>query len=280
MTLRLLYRATSAIPLEVEGITPTAVREKSLAEIERLATFHGNDAASLVDFFEVSGDASDGRILWEGDLTGVHWIGAGMTEGCVHIKGNAGRHVGSEMTGGEIHVDGDVGDWLGGEMHGGLIHVRGSAGHLAGAAYRGSARGMTGGTILIDGNAGNEIGGLMRRGLLAVGGNVADLAGFNMRAGTIVICGNSGIRHGAGMRRGTLVYCGHSTPRLLPTFRRACVFRPVALAALFRQLRRLDFPLSASVQDADFDLYHGDMIEGGRGEMFIRVSEPLPKPAR
>ncbi len=271
MTLRLRYRTTSSTPLEVEGITPDAVRDKSLAEIERLGTFHGNIATSLADFFDVSGDAADARIEWEGDLSGVHWIGAKMTEGYVRITGNAGRHVGSEMIGGEIHVNGDVGDWLGGEMHGGLIHVRGSAGHLAGAAYRGSPRGMTGGTILIDGNTGNEIGGLMRRGLLAVGGDSADLSGFNMRAGTIVICGNNGIRHGAGMRRGTLVYCGENSPKLLPTFRRACRFRPVALSALFRQLGRLDFPLPTSALDADFELYNGDMIEGGRGEVLVRA---------
>jgi len=271
MTLRLRYRSTSGVPLEVEGITPTAVRGKSLAEIERLGTFHGNAATSLADFFEVSGDSADGRIEWEGDLSGVHWIGAGMTEGYVHIMGSAGRHVGSGIMGGEIHVDGDAGDWLGGEMHGGLIHVRGSVGHLAGAAYRGSARGMTGGTILIDGSAGNEIGHLMRRGLLAVGGDVADLAGFNMRAGTIVICGDSGIRHGAGMRRGTLVYCGENAPKLLPTFHRACRFQPVALAMLLRQLERLDFPMPSGSRDADFELYNGDMIEGGRGEVLIRM---------
>ena len=32
-------------------------------------------------------------------------------------------------------------------MHGGTIQVSGSAGHLIGAAYRGSKRGMTGGMI-------------------------------------------------------------------------------------------------------------------------------------
>ena len=270
MTVRLRYRVPSRVPLEVQGITPTAIRGKSLAEIERLGTFPGNAATSLADFFEVSGDAADGRVEWEGDLSGVHWIGAGMTEGCVHVAGNAGRHVGSEMTWGEIQVDGDAGDWLGGEMHDGLIHVRGSAGHQAGAAYRGSARGMTGGTILIDGSAGNEIGHLMRRGLLAVGGDVADLAGFNMRAGTIVICGDSGIRHGAGMRRGSLVYCGKNAPRLLPTFRRACRFRPVALGVLFRELERLGFSIPSGAPDSDFQLYNGDMIEGGRGEVLIR----------
>src|SRR5437879_2668394 len=132
MTLHLKYTAATTIPVEVEGVTPDAVREKSLAQIEKREIFHGNRKVPLAEFFAVLGDAGDGRIEWEGNLSGVHWIGAKMTGGDVRVAGNAGRHVGSEMTGGEIHVAGDAGDWVGGEMHGGLIHVRGRAGDLIG----------------------------------------------------------------------------------------------------------------------------------------------------
>jgi formylmethanofuran dehydrogenase subunit C len=266
-----MYKTPSTVPLEVEGITPSVVRTKSLGEIERLEIYQGNVKAALGEFFQVSGDPSDSRMTWAGDLSGVHWIGAGMTEGFVHVEGNAGRHLGSEMTGGEVLVSGDAGDWVGGEMHGGLIHIRGCAGHLVGAAYRGSQRGMTGGTILVDGDAGNEIGLTMRRGLLAVGGNAGDLAGFNMLAGTILISGDSGIRHGAGMRRGTLVFLGDNPPTLLPTFRRACRYRPVVLRLLSRQLRQLDFHVPDKLSQAEFELYNGDLIEGGRGEALIKA---------
>lgn len=266
--LHLTYTAETTVPVEVEGVTPDAVRDKPLPEIERLEVFHGNRKAALADLFRVEGDASDERIEWRGNLAGVHWIGAKMTAGEIRVEGNAGRHVGSEMRGGEIHVSGDAGDWVGGEMHGGLIHVRGRAGHLIGAAYRGSARGMTGGTILIDGDVGNEVGHTMRRGLLAVGGSCGDLAAFNMLAGTILLAGAVGIRHAAGMRRGTLVFLGDRPP-LLPSFRHACRFRPTALRLIFRELARHDFPLTDEL-DADFDLYNGDMIEGGRGEVLVR----------
>src|SRR5262245_23556144 len=160
--LRLTLRAKSTVPLEVEGITPDAVRDKRLAEIESLEIFEGNRKTRLADFFAVSGDPADEIHEWEGDLAGLHWIGAKMQSGRIIVNGSVGRHVGSEMRGGEIHVRGDAADWVGGEMHGGLIHVRGKAGHLVGAAYRGSARGMTKGTILIGGDAGNEIGHSMR----------------------------------------------------------------------------------------------------------------------
>jgi formylmethanofuran dehydrogenase subunit C len=117
---------------------------KSLDELQRFEIYHGNQKLPLAEMFTLSGDAGDGRLNFEGNLAGVHWIGAGMSRGVVHVAGPAGRHLGSDMTGGEIHVEGDAGDWVGGEMHGGLIHVRGNAGHLIGAAYRGSRRGMTG----------------------------------------------------------------------------------------------------------------------------------------
>src|SRR6185369_16459041 len=108
MPLRLSLRAKTSVPLEVEDITPDAVRGKSLAEIEKLEIFEGNVKSRLADFFTVAGDPSDDVHEWEGDLGGVHWIGAKMQSGRVVIQGNAGRHVGSEMRSGEIHVLGDA----------------------------------------------------------------------------------------------------------------------------------------------------------------------------
>lgn len=271
MPLRLTFRAKSTVPLEVEGITPDALRGKSLAEIEKLEIFEGNVKSRLADFFTVSGDWADDVHEWQGDLSGVHWIGAKMQSGRIVVEGHAGRHIGSEMRGGEIHVLGDAGDWVGGEMHGGLIHVRGKAGHLVGAAYRGSARGMTKGTILIGGDAGNEIGHSMRRGLVAIGGNIGDLAGINMLAGSIFVFGESGIRHGAGMKRGTIAFLGKTTPPLLPTFRRACRYRPDVLSLIYRHLRRLDFAVNDELLTCSLDLFNGDFLAGGRGELLIRV---------
>src|SRR5687768_14955370 len=104
MPLRFTLKKPSSVPLEVEGITPDTVRGKSLAEIERLEMFQGNVKLPLAEFFTVAGDAADEVLDWEGDLSGVHWIGTKMTSGRVVIHGPGGRHIGSEMTGGEIHV--------------------------------------------------------------------------------------------------------------------------------------------------------------------------------
>jgi len=265
--LTLRYKTETSVPVEIEGLTPDAVRGQSLADIERFEMFHGNRKLPLAEFFAVSGDAADGRFDFEGDLAGVHWIGAHMTEGEIHVHGNAGRHLGSEMRGGTIRVEGDAGDWVGGEMHGGLIHVRGRAGHLIGAAYRGSPRGMTRGTILIGGEVGNEVGHSMRRGLIAVGGRCGDMTAFNMIAGNIYVFGECGIRPGAGMRRGTIGLFGQSDPVLLPSFRRGGRVRPVFLQLLFRKLRELDFAVPDNLFTSEFDQYHGDFLEGGRGEI-------------
>jgi formylmethanofuran dehydrogenase subunit C len=273
MALSLAYHADTTLPVEVEGITPDVTANKSAAEIGRLLIYRGNEQLALGELFSVSGDASDGVLRWAGNLAGVHWIGAKMTRGQIHVAGPAGRHVGSEMEGGEIFVDGDAGDWAGGEMHGGLLRIHGHAGHLVGAAYRGSPRGMTGGTILIHGNAGNEIGHTMRRGLIAIAGQAGDLAGFNMLAGSVLLFGASGIRHGAGMRRGTIGLFGDPRPELLSSFRYACRYRPDFLALMFVHLRHHGFPVAEALAQAEFELFHGDLLEGGRGEILVKAPD-------
>ena len=270
MTLTFQYKATTNVPVEVEGITPTALREASLSDIRQREIFHGNRRVPLAEMFDVDGDPSD--LCWElhGDLSGVHWIGAHIEEGTIHVRGPAGRHVGSEMSGGQIVVDGDAGDWVGGEMHGGLIHIHGSCGHLIGAAYRGSRVGMTGGTILIDGNAGNEIAHTMRRGWICVRGSIGDMAGFNMLAGTLLVLGGCGLRPGAGMRRGTIALLGDDPPPLLPTFRYACRMAPPMLPLMMQQLAELGFRTESELP-SEVELYHGDLLDGGRGEILLRV---------
>ncbi len=269
MPLRLQYRATTPIPVEVEGLTPATAAGRSLAELERLPIYHGNRQVPLAELFALSGSADDGQLVFEGNLSGVHWIGAGMDSGVIRIEGDAGRHLGSEMSGGEIHCYGHAGDWTGAELHDGLIYVRGNAGHLVGAAYRGSRRGMTRGTILVGGSAGNEIGHTMRRGTIVIGGGAGDAPGFNMIAGTIFVLGACGIRPGAGMRRGTIGLFGPSPPPLLPTFRPACRFRPTILRLAALEIARLQFPVPERLLDCAIRLYHGDLVALGKGEIWI-----------
>ena len=270
MALRLDYFGDTKVPVEIEELTPDWASDKSLAEIERFEIFDGNRKVPLAEMFRVSGDASDKRFDFEGNLTGVHWIGAHMASGQVHLHGTGGRHIGARMRGDEIHVHGDCGSWVGSEMRRGLIHVHGNAGHLVGAAYRGSAKGMTGGTILVDGNVGNEVGHTMRRGVIAVGGSAGDMVGFNMLAGTVLIFGECGIRAGAGMRRGTLGLLGKTPTPLLLTFRYAATLQPQIVGVMLRDIRAKGFQFDENLLGSDFDLYHGDLVALGRGEVIMR----------
>lgn len=270
MPLRLSYFGDTTIPVEIEGLTPDWACDKSLDEIERFEIFHGNRKLPLAEMFKVHGDAEDKNIDFEGNLFGVHWIGAHMASGSIHLHGAGGRHVGSQMRGGEIHVTGDVRDWLGAELHGGLIHVQGNAGNLVGTGYRGSTRGMTGGMILVNGNAGHEVGHTMRRGLVAIGGSAGDMVGFNMIAGTVLVFGDCGVRPGAGMRRGTLGLFGPNPPQLLPTFRYAATLQPQFIGLILRDLRLRGFKVDESLLTTSFDLHHGDLISLGKGEVLFR----------
>ena len=49
----------------------------------------------------------------------------------------------------------------------------------------------------------------------------------------------------------------------------ACRCRPTFVNLLLRQLAARGYPLPDQLADADWDLYHGDMIEGGRGEVLL-----------
>lgn len=267
MPLKIQQHTNATVPLEVEPIRPDTCISMSVDQVLKTAIFHGKESVEFGEFFSVEGTPEDGIHIWEGDFSGVHWIGAGMTEGQILIEGNAGRHVGSEMRGGLIEVSGDASDWVGAELKGGLIKIQGNAGHLAGAAYRGSPRGMTGGSILIQGTAGNEVGHTMRRGIIATGG-LGDLAGFNMLAGTILCFGSAGIRPGAGMRRGTIGFFGAEPVDLLPTFRYACRQNLDILRVIegFLETHHYDGQLPDLV-----DLYHGDFLEGGRGEIMVQA---------
>ena len=270
MSITFTYHAETSVPVEVEGLTPDWASDKSLAEIERFEIFHGNRKMPLAEMFAISGDASDKRLDFEGNLSGVHWIGAHMRSGQVYVHGPCGRHIGSELRGGKIHIEGDAGGWVGCEMRGGFIHVQGNAGHLVGAAYRGSANGMTGGTILVDGNAGNEIGLSMQQGTIAIGGEAGDMLGFNMTDGTVLVLGNSGIRPGAGMHGGTIGMFGPSPPPVLPSFRFDRTTQPEKLAAMLRELRDKGLRMDESLLPAEVDIYVGDLVEEGTGEIYLR----------
>ena len=51
MSLNLRYHAKTSVPVEIEGVIPDRVRDKSLAEIEKLEIQHGNQKLPLAELF-------------------------------------------------------------------------------------------------------------------------------------------------------------------------------------------------------------------------------------
>ncbi len=270
MTLRLTNLADDQIPIEFAGLTPAALAGLSLAEIQRLAIRRGNREPKLGELFQVKGDPGDLEWLLEGDCRQVHGLGSEIDAGMIAVDGPVGRRTGFAMRGGRIEVRGDAGDWLGAEMRGGAIRIHGNAGSHVGAATLGAKRGMAGGMILIDGDARDDVGAQMRRGLIAVAGSVGKNLGFRMHAGTILVLGGCHGAPGMGMRRGTIGVFGSPRPALLPTFKSGYRGPLPMLRMLESQLAGESFASEKLSQlAAAVELFHGDTLQLGRGEVLL-----------
>jgi formylmethanofuran dehydrogenase subunit C len=266
VTLTLTLREAPAAPVRAEALSPDRLAGLNRREIEQLELWHGNRPAAVGELFAVSGDgAHDVRVV--GDLARVAGLGAGMTGGRLAIVGRAGPHAGAGMQDGEIVVDGDAGDWAGAEMRGGRLVVRGSAGRRLGGAYAGARAGMRGGEILVHGETGEDAGAGLRRGLIAVAGRTGPAAGLRALAGTIVAFGGLGAHPGAGMRRASIV--AMTGAGLLPTYVRACTYRPPFLRLCLRRLRALGLPVTDEQIDGRYTRWSGDGLELRRGEILI-----------
>jgi formylmethanofuran dehydrogenase subunit C len=270
MPLRIAIQSPDRLPIYFTGITPESLADRSLDDVKRTKIRRGNREVEFGELFTLAGDPRDMHWVLEGDFSTVHGIGAGMTAGVILAEGQVGRHAGAHMRGGRIEIRGDAGDYLGAEMHGGLIRLHGNAGNRVGAAYAGSRRGMTGGEILIDGAAGSEVGLRMRRGLIAVGGSVGEGLGLRMLAGSIFIFGDCQQYPGANMRRGTIGLFGQQRPQLLPTFRAGYHGPLPALHLIEKHLHEEGFsPPRLRNLAATIELFHGDLLELGRGEVLM-----------
>lgn len=262
--LKLILRAPSDIPLEVEGILPERIAGLSPLEVAKLPVQHGNRSEALGEFFDVQPDRDRlADLHFAGDTRNVKHIGAGMSRGSIYVENDTGMHAGARMSGGSLIIDSGCAGWLGAEMRGGYIEARGFAGDQVGAAYRGSRRGMTGGSIVIRGSAGDELGLLMRRGLIVVEHGCGEFAGASMIAGNIVLLGEIGPRCGAGMKRGTILT--RHEPQLPPSFRYSCEYRPAFLSILLTELRKLH--LTIPEFGPNLRCFRGDLLTGGRGEV-------------
>jgi formylmethanofuran dehydrogenase subunit C len=264
MTLTLTLREAPAAPVVADVLAPDRIAGMSADEVGRLPLWHGNRRAAVRDLFAVEGGGAD-DVRIEGDLRRIAGIGTGMAGGRLTIAGDAGPHVGAGMRGGEIVVEGDADAYAGAVMRGGRLVVRGSAGSRLGGALAGERAGMRGGEIVVHGDAGAEAGAGLRRGLVAVAGRTGAAAGLNALAGTVVAFGALGPHSGAGMRRASIVALAEVA--LLPTYVRACTYRPPFLRLCLRRLLALGLPVTDEQLEGEYTRWSGDTLELRRGEI-------------
>ena len=264
---------SGVLSIDLAGVVPDRIATLTPRDLGRLVVQADERPTELGTLFRITGTAADGRIECRGDFSRVHGVGAGMAAGEIVVAGNAGRHAGEGMTGGTLTIQGDAGDWLACEMTGGTVHVAGSAGDNAAAALPGSRHGMRGGLVMIAGHAGCLAAARMRRGILAVGGDCGPAAAFELRAGTVLVAGAVGPDAGHGMQRGSLVAAG---ARFEPpaTFCKGAVWVPAFLPLLAARLEAAGFgrggPSIHTLLEGPWEQWHGDLVTGGRGEIFLR----------
>jgi len=262
------------LSIEFEGVVPDRLVDLDAAAVARLLVTADGRPCSLGDLFTIHGDAADGRIECVGDFSRVHRLGAGMQRGGITVRGSVGRHAAAAMSGGRLTISGHAGDWLAAGMTGGEVLLEGNAGDNAAAALPGDDLGVRGGLIAINGDTGCLAGARMRRGLLGIGGCCGEAAAFEMRAGTVLVAGRVGPRPGMGMRRGSLIALS-AMPEVPPTFSRGAAWSPSILPLLAGRLSRAGFRATAG-RPADafggvWQQWHGDLLAGGRGEIFHRL---------
>ncbi len=198
--------------IEAECFTPDAVAGKTAEEIAALPVYIGRTMETVGDYFTVEGaagaTAEETKLVVNGDLTRVKYIGSKMSAGEVVINGDADMHVGSWMTGGKITANGNIGHFAATSMSGGEIVVSGNAGNYLGASYRGDWRGMTGGKITVKGDVGSDCGTFMLGGEIIVGGNIDVHVLTHADGGKVIIHGNAKSRLGGQASRGEMYVFG------------------------------------------------------------------------
>jgi formylmethanofuran dehydrogenase subunit C len=196
-TLRAKYAPT--LRVDLRGVTPLALTEQTVFEIERLPLACGRDLVPLAEFFHIE-PRDDGRLVFAADLSRFDRVGWQMDGGQLIVEGAAGDYVGGGMSAGELTVHGDAGALAACEMAGGTLVIDGDVGDFAASTLPGSMDGMRGGTLVVKGHAGARFGDRMRRGTALVFGHVGDFVASRMVAGTIAVGGRVGAHAAFGMR--------------------------------------------------------------------------------
>lgn len=258
-TINFNQKKTSSIALEFDELIPDTIFSWEKSDFDKYEVPIGNSKFPLTDYFdiEIEGEAKspeDIKMIIDGDLNRVKYIGSKMSGGEIVCTGSVDLHVGAEMSGGSILVYGNAAAHAGREMSGGYLEIKGNTKEFTGASYIGEWRGMTGGEILVHGNAGKQCGECLSGGKIRILGNCDILAGIHMSKGIIEIEGDVNRWPGGQMKNGIIIIHG-KLGRLLEGF----ILEDVVINP----------EIDGKIYEGEFIKYIGDIGLNGKGTLFI-----------
>lgn len=259
-TIELTIKEDVKIPLEFDNVLPELLYDKSTDQINDTIIYQGNTTQKLSTFFDVKVNSTadcpdDCKIVINGNLERIKYIGTNMSCGTIIANGNVDLHVASMMSGGHIIVNGDAESYAGREMTGGLLEIKGNVREFCGSSYVGQWRGMSGGTIIIEKNAGKQVADCMVGGFIHIKGDCDILAGVHMTGGCIQIDGNVTSWPGGQMKKGDIIING-KVGEILQGFRLEEIIHNPQINGKYHIGR--------------YKLYVGDKSAKGKGKLWIK----------
>lgn len=258
-TITFALKKFSSIALEFEELIPDAIYSWSKTDFDNYQVPVGNTRFPLTNYFDidVEGEAEgpeDVKLILNGDMGRVKYIGNKMSAGEIIVNGDADLHAGAEMTGGSIKINGNAESYVGREMRGGSIEVMGDVREYCGTSYIGEWRGMSGGVIKVHGNSGKQLADCMSGGEIYIDGSCDILAGIHMTKGYIEIGGDVTRWPGGQMKNGTIVIKGKLSS-LLEGFENEGIF--------------VDPEINGKQFTGKYIKYKGDIGVNGKGSLWL-----------
>ena len=258
--INLKLKESVKVALEFDNVLPELLYDKDIQQINDTIIYQGNKERFLSELFEIniSGDAEradDCKIILDGDLHRIKYIGNNMAHGTIIANGDVDLHVAAMMSGGHIIVNGDAESYAGREMTGGLLEIKGNVKEYCGSSYIGEWRGMNGGTIIIGGNCGKQLADCMLSGNIYIKGNCDILAGIHMSGGYIEIDGDVTSWPGGQMKKGIIVIKGNVGEVLQGFDYQESICHPL---------------INGKYHVGQYDLYIGDSTTRGKGQLWVK----------
>jgi len=262
-TITFTQKKASQISLEFDELIPDTIYNWEKADFDNYEVPMGNSRFPLTDYFDVEVEGSaetpdEVKMIFNGDMGRVKYIGCKMSAGDIVVNGDADLHCGAEMTGGSILVNGNAESYAGREMKGGSLTIMGNTREFCGCSYIGDWRGMSGGKITLHGNAGKQLGECLSGGEIYVKGDCDILAGIHMTKGFIQIDGDVTRWPGGQMKNGNILING-KLGRTLEGFEQEGIFS--------------DPEIDGKMFSGKYIKFKGDIALNGKGGLWLKAEK-------